>query len=130
MQDKKPSMRSSLACVRGLGSAKSGTHHFIMQRLSAIALVFLFIYLAYFMLRIIAATDYASLLTMIANPVHAIMLSLFLLAGFYHGQLGLQVIIEDYIHHACVKLILLIGVKFLSVIFAVAGLFAIMRIAL
>ncbi|MFK7867003.1 MAG: succinate dehydrogenase, hydrophobic membrane anchor protein [Alphaproteobacteria bacterium] len=122
-------MRPELAKARGLGSAKSGTHHWIMQRFSAVALVFLFIYVAYFALSMVGA-DYQAATSLIAHPVHAIMLSLFLIAGFYHGQLGLQVVIEDYVHHKLLNIALIWAVKLLAFALGAAGIFAILSIAL
>lgn len=106
------------AAARGLGSAKSGTDHHIRQRVSAIALIFL---VPWFLYAVIAATQsgYDGALGWLAKPWNAILMILTLGAAFYHMRLGMQVIIEDYIHKAGMKQGLLILNTFVCV-----GLFA------
>ncbi|MCZ6509344.1 MAG: succinate dehydrogenase, hydrophobic membrane anchor protein, partial [Alphaproteobacteria bacterium] len=90
------SLRSPLGRARGLGSAKSGTQHWWAQRLTAIALVPLTIW---FVIAMVAATgsDYTTARAFIGNPVTAVLLVLLIVATFHHAQLGLQVVIEDYV---------------------------------
>ena len=121
--------RSELAKVRGLGSAKYGTQHWIMQRFSAVVLIAFFIYIA-FLATSLSGASYLEAVAVIANPVHAILLSLFIIAGFYHGQLGLQVVIEDYIHKTAIKIGLIWAVKLSAVALATVGIFSILRLAL
>ena len=121
--------QSALARVRGLGSGKSGTHHFIIQRVTAVALVPLTFYLVV-CLSALSRADYATLSTWIEVPFNGLVVALFLIAGFHHAQLGLQVVIEDYVHQPAVKIALVYGVKLLSVAFAAAGLWALLLILL
>ncbi len=94
---KKETIRSPLAQARGLGSAKDGTHHWWMQRVTAIALIPLSIYwLAH--LDDLAEKDYAMFISWLGDPFVSIAALLFIAASFYHAMLGVQVIIEDYVH--------------------------------
>ncbi len=123
------SMQSPLGKVRGLGSAKEGVSHWWYQRLTAIALAPLSIFFVWLCLRLINA-DFNEVRATIANPIIAVLLISFLISLYYHGQLGLQVVIEDYIHHRPTEMTLLIIVKFASFLLAVASVLAIARIAL
>lgn len=87
---------SPLGSVRGLGSAKSGTEHFIHQRVSAIALVFLVPWFIFSMIHVTKA-GYAGAEAWVAKPWNAIALILLFGAALYHMRLGLQTVIEDYI---------------------------------
>ena len=89
-------LRNPLKTARGLGSAKEGTHHFIVQRITAIALVFLGLYVLGLVV-FNAGADYATVRAAVANPFNATVLVAFLVAMFWHAQLGLQVIVEDYV---------------------------------
>lgn len=122
------SLRTPLKNARGLGSARYGTHHFIVQRISAVALVFLSIYVIGLLVSL-AGADYATARATVAHPCHAVLLSAFLVAMFWHAQLGLQVVIEDYVHAPGVAVIAQLLVRFICVLAALAGLFAIVRIA-
>ena len=114
--------------VRGLGSAKEGTHHFWWQRLTAIALVPLLVWVV---IAGMAATlsDYESARAMVGHPVSAVLAVCTIVALFHHAQLGLQVVIEDYIHQEWLKITALLAVKFLAVVFALLGVIAVLRIA-
>lgn len=122
------SLRSPLGRARGLGSAKSGTQHWWAQRLTAIALVPLVIW---FVIAMVAATgsDYASARAFIGNPVTAVLLILLIAATFHHAQLGLQVVIEDYVHTKSIEITLLLAVKGAAIVLAVAAIFAVLSIA-
>jgi succinate dehydrogenase / fumarate reductase, membrane anchor subunit len=121
------SLRSDLGRVRGLGSAKGGTHHWWMQRLTALALVPLTIWFAVSIVGL-ANAPHSEAVDWIASPVSAVLLVLLIAATFHHAQLGLQVVIEDYIHAEGWKIALLIAVKGLAVLLAVTALFAVLRI--
>jgi len=123
------SLKTPLKKVHGLGSAKEGTHHFIMQRLTAIALVPLLIWFA-FSLASISGGDYQSVVEWVRSPFVTIMLVLLVIAGFYHAALGLQVIIEDYIHVKYLELIALIATKLIFFALGAATVVAILRTAL
>ncbi len=122
------SMQSPLGRARGLGSAKSGTQHWWAQRLTAIALVPLTIW---FVIAMVAATGggHANALAFIGNPVTAVLLILLIVATFHHAQLGLQVVIEDYVHTKPVEIALLLTVKGAAIVLALASIFAVLSIA-
>ena len=91
-------LRDPLKKARGLGSAHSGTHHFILQRISAVILAVLTPWLIWLLITLIPA-DYATVRATLAQPFNAVLLLSFLLALFWHSRLGVQVVIEDYVHH-------------------------------
>ncbi len=121
-------LRSPLSRVRGLGSAKEGTHHWWAQRLTALALIPLVIW---FVVSIVclSGSDYVAVRAWVASPVSMVLLVLTIGFTFYHGQLGLQVVIEDYVHSEWQKLALLILVKGVALLLTVVGIVAIARIA-
>ncbi len=121
------SLRSDLGRVRGLGSAKGGTHHWWMQRLTALALIPLTLWFVVSIVGI-AGASHATVIDWIASPMPAVLLVLLIAATFHHAQLGLQVVIEDYIHAEGWKIALIIAVKGLAVLLAVTALFAVLRI--
>jgi succinate dehydrogenase / fumarate reductase, membrane anchor subunit len=122
------SMRSTLGRVRHLGSAKEGVHHWWMQRLTGLALVPLVLW---FVISVagIAGMDHATATAWISSPAVAITLVLLITATFYHAQLGVQVVVEDYVHNEGVKLATLIAVKFAAIVLGVAAVFAVLKIA-
>ncbi|ODU45476.1 succinate dehydrogenase, hydrophobic membrane anchor protein [uncultured Aquimonas sp.] len=122
------SLRNPLAKARGLGSAKDGTAHWWAQRVSAIALVPLVLYVLYLLVSL-AGADYATVRLTIAQPVNALLLILFIGTAFWHARLGLQVVIEDYIHVGWLEITLMIAVKFVYVVLGLAAVIAIGRIA-
>jgi len=89
--------RTPLARVRGLGSAKEGTDHFWMQRLTAASNVVLVAFLILLLVRL-AGADYATVKATLARPQNAIPLLLLVLSGIIHMRLGMQTIIDDYVH--------------------------------
>jgi succinate dehydrogenase / fumarate reductase membrane anchor subunit len=122
-------LRTPLKRARGLGSAKSGTHHFIVQRITAIALVFLSIYVIGLVISLIGG-DYAAVRATVASPVHAVLLVAFVVATFWHAQLGMQVVIEDYVHTPWLAITSQLAVIFVCVLAALASVLAVIRIAL
>jgi succinate dehydrogenase / fumarate reductase membrane anchor subunit len=125
----KPSLRTPLGKVRGLGAAHSGTEHFITQRVSAIALAFLAPWLVIsFALGL--RGGYEGAVAFVAQPLNAVLLILFLGAAFYHMRLGMQVVIEDYIHKHGTKALLLIANTFVCIAGAAVGIFAVLKISL
>ncbi|MCB1588908.1 MAG: succinate dehydrogenase, hydrophobic membrane anchor protein [Xanthomonadales bacterium] len=123
------SLQTPLARVRGLGSAKSGTDHWVGQRLTAIVLLPLSLWFLYFATTLVGA-DYGAIRAAVAQPWSAALLATFVVVVLYHAQLGLQVVIEDYVHVRWAELSLLIAVKFIALLGSVAVLLAVARIAL
>lgn len=120
--------RTPLKKVKGLGSARSGVHHWWMQRLTSLALVPLLLWFVY-SLSAMTGHDYAAVREWVAQPWVALLLILTMATGLYHGQLGLQVVIEDYVHTPWIATTLQIAVKFLLILFGGMGIFAVLRLA-
>jgi succinate dehydrogenase / fumarate reductase membrane anchor subunit len=123
------SLRSPLGRVLGLGSAKSGFHHWWGQRLSAGALAPLGLWFVFSLVGL-ASTDYWAVAAWVGDPLHAILLILLLLTLLYHSSLGLQVVIEDYVGHGAPRVAALVLVKFLHVALAVAGVYSVVTLSL
>lgn len=121
--------RTPLKNARGLGSAKHGTGHFFGIRLTSIALIPLGLWFLFFVVGLVQA-DYLTATDAVARPWNAIMLIAFLVATFWHTQQGLQVVIEDYVHHAGLALTAQLAVYFICILGALASVFAVVRIAL
>jgi succinate dehydrogenase / fumarate reductase membrane anchor subunit len=119
--------RSPIARVRGLGSAKEGVQHWWAQRLTAVVLVPLSIWWVAGMVAHTGA-GHAEAAAWIARPINATLTIITLAMVSHHGQLGLQVVIEDYVHSEGAKLALLIAVKLLSLLVALAGTLAVLRL--
>ena len=122
------SLQSDLGRVKGLGSSKSGTSHWWAQRVSALALIPLTLWFVYSAMKFIGM-DLFAFRAWLNEPGSVLLLSLFLIALFYHMQLGLQVVIEDYVHSEKNKIFLLLINKFAAVLFAISSLVAIIQIA-
>jgi len=121
-------MRSPLGRAIGLGSAKEGVEHWWLQRITAVALVPLSLWFVIAIIRLVSA-DSDGVRDWVGNPLPAIMLVLLLIATFYHAALGLQVVIEDYIHAELTKLGLVVVVRLGCFALAVAGMFAVLSMA-
>jgi succinate dehydrogenase / fumarate reductase membrane anchor subunit len=119
-------MRDPLAIARGLGSAKDGTNHWWVQRLTALALMLLTPWFVWLAISLIGADQYTVRET-IGQPLNATLMLAYTLAMFWHAQLGLQVVIEDYVH-GWLELALQIAVKFATAFGALASALAIGRI--
>ncbi len=122
------SMRAPLAQVRGHGSAKAGAHHWWAQRLSAIALVPLFLWFVASLVAI-GTADYATAIAWMRSPWNSALLVLLIAAMFYHAQLGMQVVFEDYISTHWLQVTSIILVRFLAILLAVVSIIAVLRIA-
>ena len=122
-------LRTPLSKVRGLGSAKDGTHHWWMQRITAIANIPL-VAVAVWVVLLSLRTDYAGVVNLVGHPFVGAVLILFIANLFYHAALGLQVVIEDYVHAHGVKIVSLILSRFAHVLVAVMSIYAILRIGL
>ncbi len=120
-------MRSPLGRVRGLGSAKEGVAHWSAQRLTAVALVPLSLWFVYSAFSLIGA-DYEALALWLGEHGNALLLVLLIPTLFYHSLLGVQVIIEDYVHHETAKTASLITVKLITIFCGASSLLAVLRI--
>ena len=121
-------MRSPLGRAVGRGSAKEGVEHWWLQRITAVALVPLGLWFVIAIIRLLGA-DVDDVRNWVGNPLPAILLVLLLIATFYHAALGLQVVIEDYVHAELTKLGLLVVVRLACFALAVAGIFAVVSMA-
>ena len=113
--------------ARGLGSAKEGVHHWWMQRISAVALVPLTLWAA-FSVASMAGKPYEAVLGYFVAPFNIAMFTLFLFTAFYHASLGLQVVIEDDIHHEKAKVAALIAMKLAMVLLGAVSILAVLRV--
>ena len=120
-------LRTPLARARGLGSARYGVHHWWAQRLTAIALIPLVVWFA-ISLVMMSGADYGAVRAWIGSPAVMVLLILTIAIGLHHGQLGLQVVIEDYVHGDGSKLALIVAVRFIAVLFGLAAIVAVLRI--
>lgn len=121
------SIRSALANARGLGSAKTGVGHWWAQRVSAVALVPLTLWFVASLASQLGA-DYASVTDWLSSPLQASLMVIYLAAIFYHSQLGLQVIIEDYVHTESIKMASLIVLQLANILLAVAAILSVIMI--
>jgi succinate dehydrogenase / fumarate reductase membrane anchor subunit len=122
------SQRSPLAKVRGLGSARQGTEHFWKQRLTAVANIVLVSFLIWLVMKL-AGADYATVKRTLAKPQIAIPLLLLVLSGIIHMRLGMQTIIEDYVHSEGRKLAALMLNSFFSILVGVTCIFAVLKLS-
>ena len=125
----KNSMQTPLARVRGLGSAKSGLHHWWHQRLTALAMVPLMV-ITFVIVATLGTLDYDGALALMANPLVAALLLLLVVVGFYHAALGLQVVIEDYVGAEGARMGLIIFVKMAAFALAIVTLLSILKVAI
>ncbi|HGX92228.1 MAG TPA: succinate dehydrogenase, hydrophobic membrane anchor protein [Candidatus Tenderia sp.] len=122
-------LRDSLAKARGLGSAGEGVTHFWHQRLTALALVPLALWLC-FSLAMLPEAGYGAVVHWLQSPVNAVLLMLTLLVSLYHGQLGVQVILEDYVSTWWLRTTLIVGAWFLTVLMMIVGIYSILKVSM
>ncbi len=120
-------LRTPLSRVKGLGSAKAGSHHWWHQRLTALALIPLSLWFIYSLISMVGA-DYMTVVYWLRQPYVSVLLILFIVSLFYHAALGLQIVIEDYIGSEWQKVACVILVKFLAIIAALASLLSILNV--
>ena len=118
--------RTPLARARGLGSAKDGVGHWWVQRLTAIALIPLVVWFAVSLV-MLSGADYATVRAWIGSPLVMVLLILVIGIGLHHGQLGMQVVLEDYTDGAW-RVVWIVLVKFIAAVFGLAAIVAILRI--
>jgi succinate dehydrogenase / fumarate reductase membrane anchor subunit len=121
-------MRSPLSRARGLGSAREGVEHWWTQRVTAAALIPLTLWFAASLIAL-TGSDYNTFIDWLRAPLVTILIMLLLIALFYHTALGLQVVIEDYIHSDRVKIPTLVIIRLGCFALAVAGIISTLRIA-
>jgi len=122
------SMRTPLKNVRSLGSAKEGTTHYWHQRVTAIAMIPLFVIAIAYVVSLVGA-DYERVRYVLSLPFTSLVLLLLIGAVFYHMKLGLQVVIEDYIHSEGTKMVLLLLNTFFCAIVGLASALAVLKLA-
>jgi succinate dehydrogenase / fumarate reductase, membrane anchor subunit len=121
-------MRTPLQNVRSLGSAKEGAAHFWQQRMTAIANLFLTMFMVGLLVRLLGA-DYATVRATLANPIIALLLLALVLSGIFHMRLGMQVIIEDYVRSEGAKLMCLMLNTFFAIAIGLTCVFAILKLS-
>ena len=121
--------QTPLAKVRGLGSAKAGTGHFWMQRITAITLIPLSLWMVSFTERLLDAT-HQEIIVWLSGPLDTILALAWVIAAFYHAAIGLQVVIEDYVHTEWIKISSIWAMKLTFLFFALAAIVAIFRISM
>jgi succinate dehydrogenase / fumarate reductase membrane anchor subunit len=120
------SLRSPLGRVLGLGAAKNGVHHWWVQRVSAVGLVILGLWFVISLL-CLGQLDYDTVRTWLASPVNAALLVLLVVTSFYHSQLGVQVVLEDYVKSG--KVIALVASQFVHLALGTVAVIAVLRVA-
>jgi succinate dehydrogenase / fumarate reductase, membrane anchor subunit len=123
------SLRSPLGRVLGSGAAKDGVHHWWLQRLTSVALVPLSIWFVVSLLAL-PSHDHATVVAWMSQTWSALLLVLFVVVAAWHSQLGVRVVVEDYVHGAGAKTLTLVVLAFAHVLLGAAGVFAVLRVAL
>jgi succinate dehydrogenase / fumarate reductase membrane anchor subunit len=122
------SYRSPLGKARGLGSAKEGSHHFSVQRFLAVVLVPLTVWFIVCLCCVASEGEYDAAVEFLQSPINAVLLATFLIVSFYHAALGLQMVIEDYIHTEVKKNITLYFCKAFCFLGAAVGVLSILTV--
>lgn len=121
-------MRTPLKNVRHLGSAKEGADHFWKQRVTAVANVFLGLFLVWLIASLVGA-DHAGVKAALSNPLIALAMLALIVSGTIHMRLGMQTIIEDYVNGEAAKIVLLMLNTFFAAFIALASIFAILKLS-
>jgi succinate dehydrogenase membrane anchor subunit len=123
------SLRSPIGRVLGLGSAKEGVQHWWLQRLTSVALVPLSIWFAVSLLTL-PSLDHATVRAWMSQSSTALLLIVFVVVAAWHSKLGVQVVVEDYVHGAGARTLTLVSLTFVHVLLAAAGVFSVLKVAL
>ena len=121
-------LQTAIGRVRGLGSAREGTQHWKMQRLTALSNLLLVLWFV-FSTASLAGSDYLSVRAWLESPMRATLMILLVISTFYHARLGLQVVIEDYVHHEGARVLSLAAVQLLTFGLGVACVVAVLVVA-
>jgi succinate dehydrogenase / fumarate reductase membrane anchor subunit len=121
-------LRSKLARVRGLGAAHHGVGHWWLQRVTALALVPLTLWFISQLMSVLLSPNVVAIAEWISYPAHAILLVMMLVALFVHAKLGVQVVIEDYVHGPVLKYVLLLANVFICFAFAAISIMAVLKL--
>jgi succinate dehydrogenase / fumarate reductase, membrane anchor subunit len=122
------SMRTPLARVRNLGASHSGTSDFWRQRLTAVAMLLLILPVIIIVMMLLGR-NHAGAAQILGSPLVAIVLLLFIIASAWHMKIGMQVVIEDYVHGEKVKLAAIMANNFFSIAVALASIYAILKLS-
>ncbi|GFM31120.1 succinate dehydrogenase, hydrophobic membrane anchor protein [Novosphingobium sp. PY1] len=120
---------TSIGRVRGLGSAKTGAHHWLVQRFTAIGNLLLVLWLAVSIL-LLPDMTYASVSEWLSTPVPATAMALLVVSTFWHARIGLQVVVEDYVHEHANKFACIAALNLAAFAGAAFGVFCVVRLAL
>ena len=129
VKSKKFGLKDPMVRARGLGSAHAGLHHWISQRVTAVLLLPLTLWLCWSMVGIVHM-DYTAFTVWLREPWNTILMLLTVATMFYHAVLGNQVVIEDYIHTEAFLIIKMLAMRFVFLIAAIASIYAILKVAL
>jgi succinate dehydrogenase / fumarate reductase, membrane anchor subunit len=121
--------RTPIAKARGLGTARSGLQHWKMQRLTAIANLLLVLWFM-FSAMALSGSGYDQVRAWLASPVTASLMVLLIVSTFYHARLGLQVVVEDYVHHEGARIASLVAIALIVLALAVACIVAVLTVAI
>ena len=127
-KSKVQNLETHLARVKGLGSAHHGAHHWLQERVTSVALIPLMIWFVYNVISLRGA-GYEQFIYWLAQPVNAVLMIVLIIVGLWHGVMGSQVIVEDYIHNKSFKMFKLVGMKLFYGALGVACIFSILKVA-
>ena len=121
-------LRSRLKRVKGLGTAHHGVHHWWMQRVTALAMVPLTLWFVASLVTVLLSPNVVRVAEWFASPVNTVLMAMLLVATFTHARLGVQVVIEDYVHKPFAKYVLLLGNTFVCYLFTALSLLAVLKL--
>ena len=121
-------METPIARVRGLGSARSGAHHWWLERLTSVSTLLLFVWFVVSLLRL-PSLEHSAVTEWLSAPLGAVPMLLLIVSTFWHLKLGLQVVIEDYVHEEGMKFVSITLLNFFTIAVGALAFFAVLRIA-